>query len=124
MTPTRAATLTLLLSVASCANGGPAVSSFDGTYAGPFIMQLELSPQICPYSATGQAVMTIQGGEARIDVAEGTYFSGNVNAHGDLTLISGQGQLAFIGGRIVGGTYFGSGTGLCHYQVRLAKRAA
>jgi hypothetical protein len=127
MTPTRATVLTLLLATASCANGppgppAPGARSFDGTYAGELALQLALSPQRCPYSATGQVVMVIRGGDARIDVAEGTYFSGHVGAGGDLTLISGQGQLAFIYGRIVGGTYTASGNGLCQYQVRLTRQ--
>ncbi len=128
MKPTRATILTLLLAAASCANGAsgppaPGAGSFDGTYAGEFILQLALSPQTCPYSATGQAVMTIRGGSARVDVSQATYFSGHVGANGDLTLISGQGQLAFINGRISGGTYAASGTGLCQYQVRLARQS-
>ena len=127
MKPTRAAVLTLLLATASCASGppgppAPGAGSFDGTYAGEFDLLLALSPQSCPYSATGQAAMTVRGGEARVDVSQATYFSGHVGANGDLTLISGQGRLAFISGRIAHGLYIASGSGLCQYQVRLARQ--
>lgn len=127
MTPTRATGLVLLLVVTACTNGAsappaPGASRYDGTYAGEFVLQLALSPQSCPYSATGQAVMTIRNGEARVDVSQATYFSGHVGAGGALTLISGQGRLAFINGRITHGLYAASGTGLCQYQVRLARQ--
>ena len=128
MKPTRATILTLLLAAASCANGAsgppaPGAGSFDGTYAGEFILQLALSPQTCPYSATGQAVMTIRGGSARVDVSQATYFSGRIGPDGALTLISGQGRTAFVNGRIVGGIYTAGGVGLCQYQVRLARQS-
>ena len=127
MTLTRATVLALLLATASCANGAsgplaPGTGRFDGTYAGELVLQLALSPQSCPYSATGQAVMTVRNGAARVNVAQGTYFNGRVGSNGDLTLISGQGRTAFINGRIVGGTYAASGVGLCQYQVRLARQ--
>ena len=129
MTLARATALTLLLATASCANGmsGPATpgaSRFDGTYAGPFDLQLALSPQSCPYSATGQAVMRVQGGVARVNVAQAAYFSGRVGPDGALTLISGQGRYAVINGRIAGGVYAAGGVGLCQYQVRLARQPA
>ena len=129
MTPARATVLTLLLATVSCANGSsgpfaPATTRFDGTYAGEFVLELALSPQSCPYAATGQAVMRVQRGVARVDVSQGTYFSGRIGPDGALTLISGQGRTAFINGRIVGGTYAAGGVGLCQYQVRLARQSA
>lgn len=112
---------------AGCTAGGGAPGGvgggFDGTYAGPFILDASVSTFDCPATDTGQAVMVVRGGQARVDVAQAAYFSGRVGANGDLVLFSGQGRMAYINGRIAGGTYVASGNANCQYQVRLTRTA-
>ena len=118
-----------VLPLAGCAVGssGPftsAGSAFDGRYAGPFVLEGAASADICPATNTGQAVMLIRGGEARVDVAQTAYFSGRVGSDGGLILTSGQGLSAMVSGRITNGTYVATGSGDCQYQVRLTRTPA
>ena len=124
MMPLRTAALIGLLGAAACTTGPSVPSPFDGTYAGEFVLELALSPQTCPMSDTGQAVMRVRGGQARIDVAQAAYFSGHVDPAGVLSLTSGQGRTAFINGRITGATFAGQGIGVCQYRVRMVKQPA
>jgi uncharacterized protein YceK len=114
----------LSLAVAGCATT-PAQRAeergYDGRYAGAFVLDRASSAHDCPYTDSGQAVMTVVGGHARIDVTQAAYFDGQVAPDGALTLSSGQGRTAFIHGRIVNGRYTASGQADCQYQVSLAR---
>ena len=113
-----------VLFFAGCAGPSAMSSAYDGRYAGPFYLSAAASADICPASSTGQAVMTVQGGQAHVDVSQTTYFSGHVGNDGDLILMSGQGLAATIHGRIVNGVYVASGSGNCQYQVHLTRVAS
>ena len=118
----------VLLALAGCATSASpgsgaanAVDSFDGRYAGPFVLQGAASADICPVPDRGQAVMVVRGGNARAEVAQTAYFSGRVSPDGGLILMSGQGRSAVVSGRIASGTYTAAGRGDCLYQVRLTR---
>lgn len=118
----------LVLPLAGCAVGSSgqlasAGAAFDGRYTGPFVLEGAASTDICPFTNTGQAVMLVRDGRARVDVAQTGYFSGQVGSDGSLILTSGQSLSATISGRITNGTYVASGIGDCQYQVRLTRVA-
>lgn len=115
------ALLSILTLLACCTAGESSSPAYDGIYTGAFRLRAEVSPLTCPLAEDGRARMVVHGGHARIDVTQGTYFSGVVDSAGNLTLISGAGRTAFIHGHFAGPGFTGYGPSPCHYDVRMTR---